>query len=106
MNSTITYRIIDTVSDSFNYSINVSQLNGSTLYQFMEKAQEMDEHFKFNYKDNPKYGKFITSINGLINIESQNLYWMFYSGDQPLKVGVSTFRPKCGDHIVAKYEKV
>ncbi|XP_078389598.1 cobalamin binding intrinsic factor-like [Cetorhinus maximus] len=101
----ITYTITNTVNGSFTCHISVSQPSGSTLDKFMEEAQKMDKHFRFTFEEDPTFGKFITSINGLANDKAQNLYWMFYKDEKLLDRGVSSFQPQSEDHIFAKYEK-
>ncbi len=53
------------------------------------------------YKDDPTYGKYITSINGVAATDS--LYWAFYLNGISSPVGVDSYHVQNGDKIAFKF---
>lgn len=48
-----------------SYSINLKSPSGSVFFNAMEQAAKKDDHFKFEFKLFPPYGRYITSISGV-----------------------------------------
>jgi len=74
----------------------------STVYDFMDKLRN-EGKINFTEKNYAGLGKFIESINGIQNSNSQS--WIYYVNDKKAQVGISNYEINPGDILSWKYEK-
>ncbi|XP_062611831.1 uncharacterized protein LOC134273656 [Saccostrea cucullata] len=104
---TIRYTIRNNLAvPKFEYEQNVTSKAGQPFIRFMEQAAENDKNFQFSSTYYAKLGYFIqklgkeTSREGVLGLS----YWQFVRAPSTvLPVGVSTYIPRDGDHIILDY---
>ncbi|CAL9684267.1 unnamed protein product [Knipowitschia caucasica] len=74
----------------------------------MRRLQEADNTFTFTYTEDPNYGPFLQSVNGLHGNFSQETYWMLQvklaNGTTITpNVGIGCYIPNANDEIIFKY---
>ncbi|XP_072494818.1 cobalamin binding intrinsic factor [Notamacropus eugenii] len=90
------------VEMTFNETVTVTVKNGSVLLVVLEEAQHQNPAFKFESKMT-SWGLYITSINGIKEVENHRTYWQFLSGQTPLDQGVANYIPHENEHITANF---
>uniref|UniRef100_A0A3Q2NNB6 DUF4430 domain-containing protein n=1 Tax=Fundulus heteroclitus TaxID=8078 RepID=A0A3Q2NNB6_FUNHE len=50
-------------------------VHGWILLGAMRKLMDVNENFKFSYTEDPNYGPFLDSVNGLAGKEEERTYW-------------------------------
>ena len=96
-----------TSDEWFSHTVLIKFKHGKKMEKIMEKAASVNEHFRFNGTIG-KYGLFIDCINNLCDDGSKEFYWgilnRFNDGYECLlPVGVSSYEPEDGQHIVWSY---
>ena len=84
-------------------TVSVSQ--GSTGYKILELASQKSPSFTFQSIEDPPYGHFITSINGVTQDPAAKFSWFIYKNGEEAKVGIDKIIPSNGDTITFKYKK-
>ncbi len=84
----------------------VSVSSAASAFDVLKAASQVQNCYKFRYKNYSGLGAYITSICGVQQNHEERMYWMFYVNGKKASVGVSSFFPKAGDVITMKYEKV
>ncbi|XP_077995358.1 uncharacterized protein LOC144448890 [Glandiceps talaboti] len=78
--------------------------SGSNAYDVMVKIEEENPgEFSFLATEFPGLGYYITAINGISENVDERLFWGFYIFNRFSDVGVSSYYPEDGDHIIWKY---
>ncbi|XP_061169872.1 uncharacterized protein LOC133179134 isoform X2 [Saccostrea echinata] len=104
-NITILYTIRNKLADpKFEYEQNVTSKAGQPFIRFMEQAADDDKNFQFSSKYYAKLGYFIEILGkdraGVFGLA----YWQFIKAPcTVLPVGVSSYIPKDGDHLIFDY---
>jgi hypothetical protein len=74
-------------------------------YDILTLAAKENPSYKFTTKEDPPYGHFVTSIDGVCEDEANKKYWMMYSDPHTLApTGVDNFYPKNGSCTIFKYQ--
>lgn len=79
---------------------------GTTAFSILQLASQQSPCYKFEHQYYPDLGRFITSICCMEQNQIAKLYWMIYINGQLATVGVDNLKPKNGDRITFKYERV
>ncbi|XP_069016574.1 transcobalamin-1-like [Embiotoca jacksoni] len=81
-----------------------SVVEGGVLLGALRRLQETPTNFKFTTKENPDFGPFVVSINGIAGNKQDHTYWEILSecsGEHKrLEVGVGCYIPAANEHIV------
>ncbi|MDP4086494.1 MAG: DUF4430 domain-containing protein [Bacillota bacterium] len=96
--NTVSLKVIGNNQNAMNNLTNVEFIGNSTAFQLLQVAVGPD---KVLYSDS-KYGKYITSINGLA--AQGNSYWAFYVNGKMSDVGADSYQLKPSDQISFQYE--
>ncbi|XP_048773636.2 uncharacterized protein LOC125678893 [Ostrea edulis] len=105
-NITIKYTIRNHLAEPwFQYERNVTSLAGSPFIRFMEQAADEDKNYQFSSTYYSKLGYFIEAMGKDRLAGTPGLaYWQFVLAPSTvLPVGVSSYIPKNGDHIIMNY---
>ncbi|XP_075892010.1 cobalamin binding intrinsic factor-like [Nelusetta ayraudi] len=82
-------------------------LEGGILLGGLTRLQDSNKGFTFTYTQDPNYGPFLQSVNGLPGDVKNKTYWELLvkdsSGTRPLNVGIGCFIPKPKDEVILKY---
>ncbi|XP_041095296.1 cobalamin binding intrinsic factor-like [Polyodon spathula] len=100
------YKVENNITEKhFNFAINVTVHEGSTLLQVMEEAKRKNpSNFSFTVEES-SWGPFVTSIHGLYGNQETRTYWQFLSGKTPLDQGIDFYELKNNEDIVAEFSK-
>ncbi|CAB4028535.1 gastric intrinsic factor-like [Paramuricea clavata] len=85
--------------------VSVSVLEGTTAYSILVMAGKQNSCYTATYKKY-SFGRSVTSICGVAKDSSKNYYWLIYVNEKSAKYGVDGLKPKDGDLITFKYEKL
>ncbi|XP_066444325.1 cobalamin binding intrinsic factor-like [Eleutherodactylus coqui] len=97
--------INDIIGKPFKYSTVVAVKDGSTFLEVMQKAaEENPKHFSFK-TETSSWGVFVTSISNLEGSTNDKTYWQFFDTVTPIPVGVGSYKPSNGAHILAIFSK-
>ena len=80
-------------------------LQGTTVYKILEKAKLKNPCYKATYTKR-SFSRTITSICCVAKDWKKNHYWLIYVNGKTAQYGVDGLKPKDGDLITFKYEKV
>ncbi|XP_061169874.1 uncharacterized protein LOC133179135 [Saccostrea echinata] len=104
---TVRYTIRNNLAKpNFEFEQNVTSKAGQPFIRFMEQAADDDKNFQFSSTYFAKLGYFIEKLGKEINREGVLglSYWQFVRAPSTvLPVGVSTYIPEDGDHIIMDY---
>ncbi|XP_075887633.1 transcobalamin-1-like [Nelusetta ayraudi] len=83
-----------------------SVMEGGVLLGALRKLQETELDFKFTVKEDPDFGPFLESVNGVAGNEHEQTYWEILSESSGeyarLDVGIGCYKPKANEHIVLR----
>ncbi|GAA6106348.1 transcobalamin-1 [Tachysurus ichikawai] len=76
----------------------------------MRKIQETTNDFKFTIKEDPNYGPYLVSVNGVAGIDADRTYWELLVKLQTgtiirPDVGVGCYIPNPHDTVILKFTK-
>ncbi|XP_076024974.1 cobalamin binding intrinsic factor-like [Genypterus blacodes] len=81
-------------------------VEGGVLLGALRRLQETQHGFKFTVKEDPNYGLFLESVNGVAGSESEQTYWEILSESSgeytSLDVGIGCYQPKANEHIILR----
>ncbi|XP_054611061.1 transcobalamin-1-like [Dunckerocampus dactyliophorus] len=84
-----------------------SVVQGGVLLGALRKIQETQHDFKFTVKEDPNFGLFLESVNGVAGNDNDQTYWEILSEDSGeytrLDVGIGCYTPAENEHIVLRF---
>lgn len=84
-----------------------SVVEGGVLLGALRRLQETQRDFKFTLKDDPDFGLWLESVNGVAGNEHEQTYWEILSESSgeysKLDVGVGCYKPKANEHIILRF---
>ncbi|MED6289371.1 hypothetical protein CHARACLAT_002081 [Characodon lateralis] len=84
-----------------------SVVEGGVLLGALRRLQETQPDFKFTVMEDPDFGVFLESVNGVAGDEHKQTYWEILSENSGehtrLDVGVGCYSPKADEHIVLRF---
>uniref|UniRef100_A0A3Q2NTU9 Uncharacterized protein n=1 Tax=Fundulus heteroclitus TaxID=8078 RepID=A0A3Q2NTU9_FUNHE len=90
-------------------SYSSSVLEGGVLLGALRRLQEAQLDFKFTVKEDPDFGVFLESVNGVAGDQHRHTYWEILSENSGeytrLDVGIGCYAPKADEHIVLRFSK-
>ncbi|XP_061170209.1 uncharacterized protein LOC133179468 [Saccostrea echinata] len=104
-NITVKYTIRNKlVEPKFEYERNVTSYAGQPFIRFMEQAADDDKIYRFSSKYYGSLGYFIEKLGMDREYVPGLTYWQFLKAPSTiLPVGVSTYVPMDGDHLIFDY---
>ncbi|XP_029302718.1 transcobalamin-1-like [Cottoperca gobio] len=73
----------------------------------LRRLQESNEGFEFTYTEDPNYGPFLQSVNGLAGSTNERTYWelLVKNENNTIRpnVGIGCYIPSTNDEIILKY---
>uniref|UniRef100_A0A8C5ELR1 DUF4430 domain-containing protein n=1 Tax=Gouania willdenowi TaxID=441366 RepID=A0A8C5ELR1_GOUWI len=85
----------------------LSVVEGGVLLGALRRLQETQNYFTFTVKENPDFGVWLDSVNGVAGNDVDGTYWELLtesSGEYTrLEVGVGCYVPKPGEHIILRF---
>lgn len=83
----------DGVSERYNTTV----INGQMAIDALTKLDKDSEQFAYEYKQDPSFGAYVTSINGVKAEEKE--FWAFKVNGQDSNQGISSYNVKDGDKL-------
>ncbi|KAM8897835.1 cobalamin binding intrinsic factor-like isoform 2-T2 [Spinachia spinachia] len=84
-----------------------SVVEGGVLLSAMRSLQETHQDFKFTVKEDPNFGLFLESVNGVAGNEHEQTYWELLSESsgeyRRLDVGIGCYVPEPNEHIILRF---
>ncbi|XP_076129852.1 cobalamin binding intrinsic factor-like [Alosa pseudoharengus] len=80
---------------------------GGVLLGAMRRLQRTNQDFNFTASENPDYGYYLESVNGVAGNNTHRTYWQILSDSDgtptPTAVGVGCYIPKKNEHIIFNF---
>ncbi|KAI0240383.1 hypothetical protein LSAT2_008926 [Lamellibrachia satsuma] len=81
-----------------------------TTYEIMRDLEKIDSRFRFTTKEHKDFGHMVTHVQGVEAVwATDHVYWAFLrrtdTGDCAMPMGVSSYIPSGGEHIVLSLKK-
>ncbi|KAK2181080.1 hypothetical protein NP493_413g02011 [Ridgeia piscesae] len=80
-----------------------------STYEIMRDRERVNPNFRFQTREHRVYGHFVTHVHGVEGDWNEKTYWAFLkrtsAGDCFLSLGVSSYIPTDGDHLVLSLQK-
>ncbi|XP_067347960.1 cobalamin binding intrinsic factor-like isoform X2 [Channa argus] len=84
-----------------------SVVEGGVLLSALRRLQETQQDFKFTVKEDPNFGLYLESVNGVAGNEHEQTYWEILSESSGeytrLDVGIGCYRPTANEHIILRF---
>ncbi|XP_072314791.1 cobalamin binding intrinsic factor-like [Eucyclogobius newberryi] len=106
----IEIKVVNSLKDTPAQSYSASVVKGGILQGAMKRLMASNAGFKFTIQEDPNFGPFLESVNGLAGSELDHTYWELLvktpSGEtiRP-DVGIGCFVPKAHDQIILNFTK-
>ncbi|XP_076745207.1 cobalamin binding intrinsic factor-like isoform X1 [Maylandia zebra] len=88
-------------------SYSSSVVKGGVLLGALRRLHDAQHDFKFTVKEDPNFGLFLESVNGVAGNKDEKTYWEILSESSGefdrLDVGIGCYMPKADEHIVLRY---
>uniref|UniRef100_A0A673BDL3 Transcobalamin-like C-terminal domain-containing protein n=1 Tax=Sphaeramia orbicularis TaxID=375764 RepID=A0A673BDL3_9TELE len=73
-------------------------------------SQHVFPSFRFTYREDPNFGPFLVSVNGLAGNDKDQTYWklLVKSADGEttrLEVGIGCYIPKVNEQVILQFTK-
>lgn len=83
--------------DGGSEKYNTTVINGQTAIDALTKLDKDSDQFVYEYKEDPSFGAYVTSINGVKAAEKE--FWAFKVNGQDSNLGISSYNVKDGDML-------
>ncbi|XP_041734723.1 transcobalamin-1-like [Coregonus clupeaformis] len=103
--------IVNSLSNAPNETYSADMVFRGILLGAMRRLQETNSDFKFTYREDPNYGPFLESVNGVAGVNAEHTYWelLVQTGKNgPVirpDVGIGCYIPEPNDRIILKFTK-
>ncbi|XP_010870427.2 transcobalamin beta a [Esox lucius] len=108
--SPIQLMIVNSISNAPNVTHTTEIVFRGILLGAMRRLQETNTDFKFTYREDPNYGPFLVSVNGVAGDDAEHTYWELLvknSNGVIIRpdVGIGCYIPNPNDTIILKFTK-
>ncbi|KAG5284112.1 hypothetical protein AALO_G00023090 [Alosa alosa] len=102
----VSLSVVSDVSNEAPQLYHTSALPRGSLLGALKRLQDANSDFKFTGTEDPDYGFYLESVNGVAGSESDHTYWQIltdvHGSPTPIDVGVGCYTPKPYEHIILK----
>ncbi|XP_051903490.1 transcobalamin beta a [Hippocampus zosterae] len=99
--------VINDLSNMSPENYFTSVLKGGVLLGALRRIQQTQPGFEFTVAEDPNYGLFLESVNGVAGSEQDQTYWEILSENSEqykrLNVGIGCYTPAENEHIVLRF---
>ncbi|XP_061593303.1 transcobalamin-1-like [Cololabis saira] len=83
---------------------------GGNLFGGLEMLQKENNKFTFTYTEDPNYGPFLESVNGVYGNKEEQTYWQLLEKEPnkepvPLSVGMGSYIPREGVAVILNFTR-
>uniref|UniRef100_A0A671V0L7 Transcobalamin-like C-terminal domain-containing protein n=1 Tax=Sparus aurata TaxID=8175 RepID=A0A671V0L7_SPAAU len=105
----ITVLVTNSVTNSPNHTYGTYVYYRGILLGGLRRLQDSDSNFTFTYKEDPNYGPFLQSVNGLAGSNEERTYWELLvntTNNEIIRpdVGIGCYIPNDNDQIILNYK--
>ncbi|KAK3531550.1 hypothetical protein QTP70_024935 [Hemibagrus guttatus] len=102
--------VYNSLTNQKNLTFNTNIAYRGIFLGAMRKIQATNKKFRFTIKENPDYGPFLVSVNGVAGNDAKHTYWELLIKPQNgtviwSDVGVGCLIPNPNDTIILKFTK-
>ncbi|XP_054460093.1 transcobalamin-1-like [Anoplopoma fimbria] len=106
----ISIHVTNSVTNAPNKTYTTFVVFRGILLGGMRRLQDSNTDFKFKYTEDPNYGPFLTSVNGLAGCSEERTYWELLvkkPDNQTIRpdVGIGCYIPSANDQIILNFNK-
>ncbi|KAL6104988.1 uncharacterized protein ACO6RY_06610 [Pungitius sinensis] len=106
----ISIRVINSVTNTPNMTYPTYVVFRGILLGAMRRLRDSGPGFRFKYTEDPNYGPFLTSVNGVTGSPKKRTYWELLvkkAGGQIVRpdVGIGCYIPMANEEIILKFNK-
>ncbi|XP_051253734.1 transcobalamin-1 [Dicentrarchus labrax] len=106
----ISILVTNSVTNSPNQTYSTHVVYRGILLGGMRRLQESNTGFMFTYTEDPNYGPYLQSVNGLAGCTEQRTYWELLvkkKNNQVIRpdVGIGCYIPSANDQIILNFNK-
>ncbi|KAI0240385.1 hypothetical protein LSAT2_008928 [Lamellibrachia satsuma] len=105
----VTVENIITNDDNEFRATKLLQTTKKSAYEIMRHLEKIDSRFRFTTKENKDFGHMVTHVQGVKSDWNEKTYWAFLKRtdtvDCYLSLGVSSYIPSDGEHLVLSLQK-
>ncbi|KAJ8276639.1 hypothetical protein COCON_G00083910 [Conger conger] len=98
--------VVDSISNIPVLTYHTAVVEGGVLLGAMRRLQQTQDHFKFTVREDPDFGLFLESVNGVGGTASDQTYWevLLESSGTTVRIstGIGCHVPKANDHIILR----
>ncbi|XP_074496223.1 uncharacterized protein LOC141770518 isoform X3 [Sebastes fasciatus] len=106
-NRPINILVTNSLTNSSTGNYNTYVVFRGILLGGMRRLRDSNTGFKFTYTENPNYGPFLESVNGLAGSQDNCAYWELLvkksNGTIRPDVGIGCYIPNANDTIILNY---
>ncbi|KAJ7990451.1 hypothetical protein DPEC_G00300450 [Dallia pectoralis] len=99
--------IVNSIANVPNVTYTTDVVFRGILLGAMRRLQETNTDFRFTYTEDPNYGPFLVSVNGLAGDNTEHTYWELLvktsEGAIRPNVGIGCYIPQRNDIIILKF---
>uniref|UniRef100_A0A3Q2XB48 Transcobalamin-like C-terminal domain-containing protein n=1 Tax=Hippocampus comes TaxID=109280 RepID=A0A3Q2XB48_HIPCM len=99
--------VMNDLSNMTPETYSTSVLEGGVLLGALRRIQQTQPGFEFTVTEDPNYGLFLESVNGVAGREQDQTYWEILSENSgeytQLDVGIGCYTPAENEHIVLRF---
>ncbi|XP_072769905.1 transcobalamin beta a [Nerophis lumbriciformis] len=104
---TIKLSVVNEMSNMTPESYFTTVVQGGVLLGALRRIQEAHQGFQFTMKEDPNFGLFLESVNGVAGNDEDQTYWELLSENSGeytrLDVGIGCYTPAEDEHIVLRF---
>ncbi|XP_070685938.1 cobalamin binding intrinsic factor-like [Pempheris klunzingeri] len=102
--------VTNSVTNSPNKTYSTYVVYRGILLGGLRRLQESNTGFTFTYTEDPNYGPFLESVNGLAGSPAERTYWELLvstTGNQIIRpdVGIGCYIPSANEQIILNYNE-
>ncbi|XP_044058826.1 transcobalamin-1-like [Siniperca chuatsi] len=106
----ISVLVTNSVSHSLNKTYSTYVVYRGILLGGLKRLQSSNTGFKFTYTEDPNYGPYLQSVNGLAGSTAKRTYWELLvktTNNTIIRpdVGIGCYIPSANQQIILKYNK-
>ncbi|KAI4789867.1 hypothetical protein KUCAC02_034978 [Chaenocephalus aceratus] len=101
--------VSNSVTDTPNKTYSTCVVDRGILLEGMRRLQETNKGFRFTYTEDPTYGPYLQSVNGLKGSTKDHTYWelLVKKANETIRlnVGIGAFIPSENDQIILNFKE-
>ncbi|CAB1348541.1 unnamed protein product, partial [Coregonus sp. 'balchen'] len=101
--------VVNSISNAPNKTYSIDVVFRGILIGAMRRLQETNAGFNFTYTEDPNYGPFLVSVNGVAGNNTENTFWelLVQTGGNGTtitpNVGIGCYIPERNDRIILRF---